>query len=114
MTGKNLEQRAFEERLRLKIEAYHEAALVYAAVKLDLPDRMGERTWTAEQLAGALGISAPHLFRFLRGLVTLGICKEAELSLRRRPNRMKPKITHLVGDAPHAWQVVIAASLSRQ
>jgi hypothetical protein len=76
MTGKNLEQRAFEERLRLKIEAYHEAALVYAAVKLDLPDRMGERTWTAEQLAGALGISAPHLFRFLRGLVTVGICKE--------------------------------------
>ena len=76
MTGKNLEQRAFEERLRLKIEAYHEAALVYAAVKLDLPDRMGERTWTAEQLAGALGTSAPHLFRFLRGLTTLGICRE--------------------------------------
>jgi len=28
------------------------------------------------------------------------IWKEAELSLRRRPYRMKPKITHLVDDAP--------------
>jgi len=62
--------------MRLQIEAYHEAALVYAAVKLDLPDKMGERTWTVEQLAGALGTSAPHLFRFLRGLATLGICRE--------------------------------------
>jgi hypothetical protein len=76
MSEASSEQRAFEERLRLKIEAYHEAALVYAAVKLDLPDKMGERAWTAEQLAGALGTSAPHLFRFLRGLTTLGICRE--------------------------------------
>ena len=45
-------------------------------MKLDLPDKMAERAWTAEQLAGALGSSAPHLFRFLRGLVTIGICEE--------------------------------------
>jgi orsellinic acid C2-O-methyltransferase len=76
MTGSGDEQGSFEERLRLQIEAYHEAALVYAAVKLGLPDRMGERAWTPEQLAGELGASAPHLFRFLRGLVTLSICKE--------------------------------------
>ena len=75
MTG-NSEQAAFEARLRLQIEAYHAAALAYAAVKLGLPDRMGERAWTAEQLAGELGLSPPHLFRFLRGLVTLGICRE--------------------------------------
>ena len=42
----------------------------------DLPDRMGEHAWTAEQLAGELNLSPPHLFRFLRGLVTLGICQE--------------------------------------
>ena len=75
MTG-NSEQAAFEARLRLQIEAYHAAALAYAAVKLGLPDRMGERAWTAEQLAGELGLSPPHLFRFLRALVTLGICQE--------------------------------------
>jgi AraC-like DNA-binding protein len=76
MTGKNQEQAAFEERMRLQIEAYHASALAYAAVKLGLPDRMGERALTAKQLATELGLSAPHLLRFLRGLTTLGICKE--------------------------------------
>jgi hypothetical protein len=76
MTSKDQELNAFAERLRLTIEAYHETALVYTAVKLDLPDKMGGRAWTAEQLAGTLGISTPHLFRFLRGLVTIGICEE--------------------------------------
>ncbi len=75
MTG-NADQEAFEARLRLQIEAYHAAALAYTAVKLGLPDRMGEHAWTAEQLAGELNLSPPHLFRFLRGLVTLGICQE--------------------------------------
>ncbi len=76
MSGASKEQDAFEERLRLQIEAYHAAALAHAAVKLGLPDGMGERAWTADQLAGELGLSAPHLLRFLRGLATLGICKE--------------------------------------
>ena len=57
-----------EERLRLKIEAYHEAALVYTAVKLGLPDAMAAKPVTVEHLAPALGLSAPHLTRFLRGL----------------------------------------------
>src|SRR5512135_2530799 len=76
MSGTSSEQRAFEERMRPQIEAYHASALAYAAVKLGLPDRMGERALTAEQLATELGLSAPHLLRFLRGLTTLGICKE--------------------------------------
>jgi hypothetical protein len=70
------EQNDFEARIRRSIEAYHESALVYAAVKLDLPDKMGTRSWTAEQLAAELGLSAPHLLRFLRGLASLGICDE--------------------------------------
>src|SRR4029077_10975618 len=65
-----------EERLRAAIEAYHASALAYAAVKLGLPDRMGARPWTAQALAAELGLSAPHLLRFLRGLVTIGICEE--------------------------------------
>jgi hypothetical protein len=76
MTGSGDEQGSFEERLRLQIEAYHEAALVYAAVKLGLPDRMGTRARTSEQLTAELGLSPPHLLRFLRGLSTLGICEE--------------------------------------
>jgi hypothetical protein len=70
------EQDEFEARIRRSIDAYHESALVYAAVKLGLPDRMGTRSWTAEQLAEELGLSAPHLIRFLHGLASLGICEE--------------------------------------
>ncbi len=65
-----------EERLRSAIEAYHASALAYAAVKLGLPERMGARPWTAEALATELGLSPPHILRFLRGLVTLGVCEE--------------------------------------
>jgi O-methyltransferase domain len=67
---------AEEDRLRGEIEAYHAAALAYAATKLGLPDKMGERAWTPEDLALALKVSAPHLERFLRGLVAQGICEE--------------------------------------
>ena len=37
---------------------------------------MGARRWTAEALAAELGLSPPHILRFLRGLVTLGVCEE--------------------------------------
>ena len=70
------EQQAFEERLRRQIEAYHESALLYAAVKLGLPDRMGKRRWAPEQLAHELSLSALHLHRVLRGLCTIGLCEE--------------------------------------
>lgn len=70
------EQDRFEERLRRAIDAYHEAALAYAAVKLGLPDRLAAGPLTAERLAAALGLSAPHLHRLLRGLCILGICEE--------------------------------------
>jgi SAM-dependent methyltransferase len=65
-----------EDRLRSAIEAYHASALAYAAAKLGLPDRMSARPWTAQALAAELGLSAPHLLRFLRGLVAIGICEE--------------------------------------
>jgi len=65
-----------EDRLRSQIEAYHGAALAYAAVKLGLPETMGSRGWTADELAAELRLSSPHLLRFLRGLATLGICEE--------------------------------------
>jgi hypothetical protein len=57
------------DRLRAQIETYHTSALAFAAVKLGLPGKMAARQW--------LGLSPPHLFRFLRGLVvTVGICEE--------------------------------------
>lgn len=70
------EQSEIEDHLRRQIEAYHDAGLLFAAVKLGLPEAMGEAAWTADALAAEMGLSAPHLHRFLRGLVTLGLCAE--------------------------------------
>ena len=72
-----VEQDDLEARIRRSIDAYHEAALVYAAVKLGLPEKMGTRSWTVEGLATELGLSPPHLARFLRGLASIGICAES-------------------------------------
>ena len=66
-----------EARLRRQIEAYHEAALAYTCVKLGLPEVMGTEPWSAEQLAAELGLSAPHLHRFLGGLATMGLVEQA-------------------------------------
>ena len=76
MIDNQREQEAFVARLSRQIAAYHDAALLYAAVKLGLPDRLAAQAGTAEQLAEALGLSAPYLRRFLHGLVTIGICEE--------------------------------------
>jgi len=67
------EPETVEDRLRAQIEAYHDAALAYGAVKLGLPETMGAEGWTAERLAAALGLSAPHLSRLLKGLATQGL-----------------------------------------
>lgn len=69
------EQDGFEDRLRRQVEAYHEAALAYAAVKLAIPETMGSKEWTATRLAAALDLSAPHLERMLVGLTTLGLAE---------------------------------------
>jgi hypothetical protein len=76
MTQSSSGERAAEERLRLQIEAYHASALAYAAVKIGLPEAMGEQARKAAEIAEMLSLSLPHLTRFLRGLVTIGICEE--------------------------------------
>ena len=70
------EQTEIEARLRSQIEAYHATGLTYACVKLALPETMGREIWTAERLATALDLSAPHLKRLLLGLATLGLIEE--------------------------------------
>jgi SAM-dependent methyltransferase len=108
------EEKHPEERLWSQIEAYHASALAYAAVKLGLPDLMGVQHWTAEQLAAELGLSAPHLLRFLRGLVTLGICAERSdggfslTDLGRSlasgsPSRLGEKVTIVVEQYWQPW-----------
>ncbi len=76
MTGKNQEQSAFEERMRLQIEAYHEAALVYAAVKLGLPDRMGSAPGRPSNWPAILARHHRISSASCAGSSTLGICTE--------------------------------------
>jgi hypothetical protein len=113
------EQNDFEDRLRGSIEAYHESALVYAAVKLGLPDRLAAGPATAEQLAVALGLSAPHLNRFLRGLCTIGICEEmpggafalapgGRCLTSGSPSRLAEKVQIVVGQYWRPWANLVA------
>jgi hypothetical protein len=67
----------FEARLGLKIAAYHDAALLHAAIVLGLPEMMEQRGIAPDALAAELGVSAPHLRRLLRGLASLSLCAEA-------------------------------------
>jgi len=114
------EQEAFEQRLRRQIEAYHEAALLYAAVKLGLPDRMGKRRWAPEQLAHELRLSAPHLHRVLRGLCTIGLCEERpNASFALTPfgqslasgshSRLAEKVQIVVGQYWQPWAKLVAS-----
>jgi hypothetical protein len=70
------EQAEIEDHLRRQIGAYHEAALVFTAVKIGIPDALSAGPMASDDLAGELGLSAPHLRRFLLGLVTMRICEE--------------------------------------
>lgn len=72
------EQAEIEDHLRRQIGAYHEAALVFTAVKAGIPDALSASPMAVDDLAGELGLSAPHLHRFLRGLVTMRICEELD------------------------------------
>jgi hypothetical protein len=113
------DQDGFEDRLRRQIEAYHESALVYSAVKLGLPDTLAAGPLTAEQLAAALGLSAPHLHRFLRGLCTIGICEELAdgafalapggQSLKSdSPSRLAEKVQVVVGQYWRPWANLVS------
>jgi len=113
------DQASFEDRLRGQIEAYHEAALVYAAVKLGLPDRLAARSATGEELAESLGLLAPHLVRFLRGLCSIGVCEELPdgafalapggQSLRSgSPSRLAEKVQIVIGQYWWPWANVVS------
>jgi hypothetical protein len=113
------EENAFAERLRRNIEAYHESALAYVAVKLGLPDTLAAGPLTAEQLAAALGLSAPHLRRFLRGLCTIGVCEEqadgafalapgGHALKSDSPSRLAEKVQIVVGQYWRPWANLIS------
>lgn len=103
-----------EAWLKGQIEAYHDAALAYVAVKLGLPERLGGGPLTAEELAAELRLSPPHLHRCLRGIASIGICEELAdgrfaltslgASLRKgAPARLGEKVEIVVGQYWLPW-----------
>lgn len=113
------EQDSFEDRLRRHIEAYHEVALLHAAVRLGLPDMLAAGPLTAEQLAAAFGLSTPHLTRFLRGLCTIGICAErsdgafalspsGQCLTSDSPSRLAEKVQIVVGQYWRPWAELVS------
>lgn len=113
------EKKSLDDGLRRSIEAYHESALAYAAVKLGLPDRLAAGPLTAEQLAAELGLSVRHLHRFLRGLCTIGICEEmpdgafalapgGRCLTSGSPSRLAEKVQIVVGQYWQPWANLVA------
>jgi SAM-dependent methyltransferase len=73
------EQLEIEARLKQQIEAYHEAAMLFAAITCGLPDVMkANGPATPEALATELGMRPDPLRRFLRGLATMRLCEALE------------------------------------
>jgi hypothetical protein len=73
------EQLEIEARLKRQIEAYHETAMLFAAVTSGIPDLMKRSGAAApETLASELGMQPGPLRRFLRGLVVMRLCDEVE------------------------------------
>jgi hypothetical protein len=58
------------------IDGYQSTTLVYAALKLGLPERMGAAACTAERLAAATGAPPDRVLRLLRALAAIGVCEE--------------------------------------
>ena len=58
------------------LNGYRDSALLYAAVRLGLPDLLGEGPKGSGELAESVGAHAPSLRRLLRALVVLGVCTE--------------------------------------
>jgi hypothetical protein len=119
MAGSLPGQSDFEERLHLQIAAYHDAALLHAAVTLGLPERLDTEPATAAALAAERGLSAPHLHRLLRTLASLGICAEhsdgtfaltpqGRCLLPGSPSRLREKVRIVVEQYWRPWAELAA------
>jgi hypothetical protein len=99
---------------------------VYAAVKLDIPDQLADRTLSSSELAEHAGANPDALYRLLRALATAGIVTELpERHFRLTPlgavlrsddpGSMRPWV--LFGQAPfylQAWEEIVSSIESGQ
>jgi O-methyltransferase/methyltransferase family protein len=73
-----LDQEAARRTLGRMIGGFHSTAILYAAARLGLADRLGDGPKSSEELAPLMGADAPTLRRLMRALVELGVLSEAE------------------------------------
>ena len=59
-----------------KVTAFMESNMIFAAVKLGLPDLFGDEPKSCEELAAKTGTRPDTLYRFLRALAAMGIFAE--------------------------------------
>lgn len=64
------------ERLRQLIDGYRDTALIHAAVKLGVPDLLGDGPLPLGELARRLEVDEDRLNRLLRGLAVIGIVQD--------------------------------------
>jgi hypothetical protein len=63
--------------LQSMLGSYRACALIYVAARLGIADRLEDGPMTGAELAEHCGAHAPSLRRVMRGLVAIGICREA-------------------------------------
>ncbi|HMQ02718.1 MAG TPA: methyltransferase [Pyrinomonadaceae bacterium] len=89
-------------------------AALYVAVKLGIPDQIGDGTKTAAELASATGCDENSLYRTLRAIASIGILEEgpgrtfsntpmSNVTRSDAPNSMRDMLIWLL-EEPH-WQV---------
>jgi hypothetical protein len=64
------------DHLSMQIDGYHVTAVIYAAIKTGVLDRLEFGRQRAELLATDLGVSSPHMTRLLRAAAAVGLCEE--------------------------------------
>ena len=116
------DQASFEDRLRRQIEAYHEAALVYAAVQArpPRPARGGRSTTSRATCRKRSGCRPPHLTASCAGFAASAFARSC-LTARSRstpagqslrsgsPSRLAEKVQIVVGQYWWPWANVVAS-----
>src|SRR5215470_11303676 len=59
------------------LSAHRITATIYAAVRLGIPDLLAEGVQTSPDLAGRSGADPASVKRLMRGLVAIGVCRQA-------------------------------------
>jgi O-methyltransferase/methyltransferase family protein len=90
------ERKTPQAQIRSLIAGYWVSRMIYVAARLGVADLLRDRPRTAEDLAGALGVQAPQLYRMLRTLSGYGVFTE----IKGKRFKLTPLGSTLRSDVP--------------